>query len=205
MAFSVKASWQVFCCRHLINKDHFMALNQVQTPTKEPICRVVTIRDLVLEVHQFLVWGQTAGAGSPLKTADCEEEAVFPYVAATVVLIFLASKTEDQGPQSLRLKIQLIMVLLLMIRNIANHLPRSMMSHTTNQILWLNIRMLSSSSSSHTVKIMFTRASNMVFGPALQMGIENWILPIMKLRTSKILVLCFSYFRYIPDSSVFKD
>jgi hypothetical protein len=27
----------------------------------------------------------------------------------------------------------------------------------------------------------------------------------MKLRTSKILVLCFSYFRYIPDSSVFKD
>jgi hypothetical protein len=75
-----------------------MALDLVQTPTIEPICRVVTIRDLVLEVHPFLVWGLTIGVGFLLKTTDGEEGAMFPYVAAMVVLISLVSKTEDQGP-----------------------------------------------------------------------------------------------------------
>lgn len=172
-----------------------MASDLDQTPIIEPICKVVIIKDLVLELHPFLVWEQLVGVGFLLKTADGGEGAVSLYVAVMAVSISLASKTEDQELQSPRLRTQLNFALLWIMVNLASPLPRSMMNCTTNQILSLNTRMLSSSSSNHTAKIMFTRASNMVFGPALQMGIENWILHIVKPRRSKISVQFFSSFQ----------
>ncbi|KAJ6676002.1 EVOLUTIONARILY CONSERVED C-TERMINAL REGION 5 [Salix viminalis] len=83
-----------------------------------------------------------------LENSRLREGAVFRCVAATVVLIFLASKTEDQGPQSLRLK------------NIADHGPF----------------VDDNKHSKPSAKIhdeSYNQASNMAFGLALQMGIEK--------------------------------
>lgn len=81
-----------------------MGWDLAQTPIIEAICPVVSIRALALEVHRFPVWEQTVGAGFQLKIAEDISGVVVLYAIVMVLLISLVSRTEDQEPQSQRVK-----------------------------------------------------------------------------------------------------
>lgn len=150
-----------------------MGWDLAQTPIIEAICPVVSIRAQALEVHPFLVWDQTVGAGFQLKIAEDISGLVVLYAVVMVLPISSVSRTEDQEPQSQRVKSQLTIILWLTIIRGAHLLPTPMTMHITGQILSPSTRMPSSSSLNLTVKTMSTRVLNMVSGPAHQMGIEN--------------------------------
>lgn len=149
-----------------------MGLDLVQTPIIEATCLVVLVKALVLGTHPFPVWEQIVGVGCHLKIVDDVSGAAVHYAAVMVPLISLMSRTEGQGLQSQRVK-SLLIVPLWIIISITHQLLRSTMNHTTNQNLSQNIKMPSFLSSNPTVKTMFTRVSNMVSGPARQMGTES--------------------------------
>ena len=82
-------------CRLLINSNHCMGLDLVQTPMVEDTCLT---RVLALEALPFPIL--MIGVLLLLKIAGGKGDQLLLFATVMVLLISLVSRTEDQGPRS---------------------------------------------------------------------------------------------------------
>ena len=154
------------------NRDQCMDMGWCQVPLVDATHMVVLIRALPLVVLQFLILLLMTGIVSLLTRAEEGKETGIQFPFLMIHRISSMTVIVVQGLQGWGARVALNRALHL-LANMLYLLLEFVLIHTTGWILSQIMRMQNSSSSNPSVRTMFIKVLNTMFGPAHHMETRN--------------------------------